>query len=753
MDLELIAKHGCTQERLRQIFTAGTVGADTELSEAEKRDAEIRRRWEDRIRNRLNKGQIESLARAELYGAVDLAWDAPPINQESYPLILYAQGRLNQADCVRTLENLQCGSQYIQRDSSGKAAGIDLPRFYEVHCNLVRHFVTRRLAAQMNKYANLWPYFRYEPRVPTMAAKITADIESQRVEEMADAYDYRHHDEQVVRDMLLYGFSVDFVRSAWDCSWQWRIHPDAQSPHTVAEREGVDWINAHPTRLFYDSSEPLARINSDTGPSYIGYWDIVPYGSVHNNADYWNRNTLGYTDDFLNLFSSYPGYFSQYYCTVKVPQPTSQPWLKNDRIGSYSLYNSQDDDAACLIAVYFERVVPKDEGFGDYPFPVWVRFICGGAATAIVFAEYLPSAPAAYCGLNIKDDRRFQLSFAHELMPYQDQMTNLLSQLLQVCRMEQMKILAVNTDVLADETVIRRLREGLAGSDWHSRPHLLEYSGSKMAALGVEMREPLKLIQPQSNPQSIQILFQSMTTLIQLIERLEAMSANEVGQPIVRSEGGVTATEAQLINASTNSVYNYISDAVDNYRAAKKRIIHESLMVMGPDFYETTTLSRYPRSEIVKAGFEVVDLDEANSVFIVRGRRDLLRHSLIYSTRDGNERPINAESARTLVQLLPMLMQLMATGAIGGQGKLVEIINEIFRLLGAGVDLRLEASSEPGQPLPQPGQNEGQAAQQEVEAMRPTLEGMTRVLQQHTDEITSLKGQGQAAAPQFAGVA
>lgn len=744
IDYDILAKCGTTDDRLRQVFTAEMPARPEELTEEEreriKRDIKTREIWETQIRDRLEEHINFSLKNQALYGAVDLAMDAAPINKETYPLVLYAQGKLDQGSCIQALTDLKCAEQYVTKDDKGKEH-IELQAFLETEINIIRSFVKRRKAAQDAKYNSLWPFYPYESRSTSLVGKLRADAWSQRVDIMADQLGYRHHDSQVLRDMLLYCHSVDFVRAAWEREVQWQrkftpgLDTDKVEYEPVVVKEGLNFVNPHPTRIFWDAAYPLSSINNDNGCDYIGYWDIVPYRAAKNNPAYFNKQKINFSTGFVSLLSNYSVYFTQYYDRVTIPETeyAGNPALENDRISNIGRYASNEDDASMLQAVYFAKMVPKDWGIGDYPYPLWVRFIWAGNGT-VVYAEILPSTPAAYCGLDENDSRRVNLSFAMELMPFQDEMTNLVTLLLAVCKQEQIRVYAINKDVLSAEDQ-KKLEAEIKGKNPYTTPLVVFWSFSEKASLGLDIKSPVALVQPQSNPQAISFLFQSIVQLLHLVEQLEAMSPNESGQPIVRGNGGVTATEAAQIQSSTTAVYTSISDAIDEFRAAKKRIIYESYMAKGPPDITVPVINRYPPEIIAKAGFQPWDEDENPGAIptMVKGPRRALMHDYIFTSRDGSNRESNVQTATTLVQLIPLLTNPFVLKSIT-RGKFFEFINEAIRKSGAGVDLNLE---------PDPGEADKPIGEEDETELQQVVARLLGIVEQNSQAIKALQGGGQ----------
>lgn len=750
-NLKILKQMGSTDDLLRQIFTSKPVSreANPNLSqeEADRIDEHvaIRERWESKIQNRLTQHMDFSLKNHHIYSAVDVAWDSPPVTKNLVPLLLYAQGRLDHAQCVKSLENClgkeKC-AKFIKRDEKGEGI-IDIPKFVETHMNLVRSFVTRRLAAQSAKYSNLYPFYKYEPRSTLPADKLKADVLSQRVDQMADDYGYRNHDIQVLRNALLYAYSIDFIASKWDVQYSVtgvEIDGDNKVRETKSsiDREGLQWTTPHPLRTFWDNSSPISAIN--TGDmDYIGYWDIVPYRDLRHVSEFYNQNDITYGETLMDWLSSYAEFFNLYYSktirheqfVTETDESTTGQAADNDRAGNIGRYAGCVEDAGCVIATYFEKVVPADEGFGGYPEPVWVRFLVAGDKT-VIHAEFLPSTPAAYCGYNVKEDRQVNISFAHEVMPFQDQMSNLTTQMLDLAKRSQFVIYQIDEDFF-DETQVEDIRSKINSKNWDMTPMSISVSRSKMSELGVQTEKAVQIIQPTLDPNAFQIVFQSMTNMIQLAERVTAMSANEVGQPIVRGNGGVTATEADQIGQATNNVHGMVSDAFDEFRAAKKRIIYQSLVECHRGDIIVPVLNRYPKNVIAKARFQIsneeehrVAKDDTVSGVTLIGTPESIRHNYIFTSRDGSERANNINAANALIALFGVIKDPMILNAVGKE-KLFEMLNAVFRMMDAGVDLNLEV---------QPGEEDFvNQSDQIIEA----ISKLSELVQVNQQEIAALK--------------
>jgi hypothetical protein len=693
IDFTILEKHGTSDQRLKEIFTAH--GLDdhqlASMDEKERKDHEkkikTREFFESRIRSRQQEGVARNMREYKRNAAADIAWDGPPIQKDMMPLLKYAQNNMGKVEVNREFSELNDGDRFIDSDSGN--ATLNLPKFVQVHCNLVRHFVTRRLAGQSNKYSNLYPFYAYDSRSTDSVGKLRADAVSQRMDIMADEFGHRHHDVQCYRDAFLYSHVVDFVRSAWEQDKHWRKKDGGDDIEEFIEREGVSWVNPHPSRVFYDDAHPLSSINYDNGCQYVGYWDIVRYGEVSQNGMFWNKNAVKHSTYLWDIFNQNAGFFTKYYGTIRPPEMVQDnekdPAGGNDRANQVGQFAGMREDTPILLMQYFEKIIPKEHNIGDYPYPVWVRFITAGDNT-VVHAEIMPSRPAAFLTYNDSDTRADNISFAHELMPYQDAMNNLLNAMVSLIEAECVKVFLINKDAL-DPAVRAHVRKKLEGKDW-AAPLTVEVSNSQLQELGVDLKNVFTIAETRASQQTLESILRGMAQLIGLVEKMIAMSPAELGQPAPRE---ISATEVTQIAQTTTTVFSFISDGIDAWREAKKRIQYESLIACGEQKLIVPVINRYTKEVITKAGFEIYEEQEdTRGPQTIVGTIDNLRHTMVFSSRDGAERPQNVKAAQSLVQLLQLLAGDEAIRAELGKERLFELINEIGRLTGAKFDIKLE---------------------------------------------------------------
>ncbi len=200
-----------------------------------------------------------------------------------------------------------------------------------------------------------------------------------------------------------------------------------------------------------------------------------------------------------------------------------------------------------------------------------------------------------------------------------------------------------------------------------------------------------------------------------------------------------------MINNTTETVYNFISESIDEARAAMKRICYECLITKGSKEVYLPVVNRYTDDVITRAGFRY-NPDEDESMSSIGTRRTIagttsnLVHDYIFTSRDGSERAMNTMSAQNLTQLFQIITQSQVLLPSIPKDKLFEIVNEIFRLSGA-TDLRLQ---------PPPGE-EGEGLEGGGGIPPEAIQQIAQMVQKNQQDIQQIAGvlqQSQGAAQQ-----
>lgn len=680
---DILRETGTTQQRLREVFTC---------EKSDSKDWKIKEKLTDLVRSRVHEGIYHSCKNHSLYLAVDLAWDSLPINKFSIPLLQYAQGKINIQQCATKIEGIdpELADQYTTYDDEGTIKDINLLRLYEVTVNIIRSYITRRVAAQVSRFSNLYPYLKYDARGTDTPSKVRAEVLSQRVEMMTEQFGFRKKFEQAIRSMFMYGYAIMFPSEPWTRKVQWRKDEDGEIESYV-EKEGIHFDLPHPTRTFWDNSEPISAINTDLGPNWIGYWDIVRYSDVRDDAAYWNLDDIAYTNSLHGLVNAYKDFFDYYFDGSVLAFPKKTDWFpfNNDRTSNKGIYAGEDEDKAMFVSTIFMRLNPKAEGLGDYPFDCWLKLVVASDET-IIYAEWMPSLPAIYGGINQNDDRMANCSFAHDLMPFQDQLNNIVYSMLHHMKISMFKIMMVDQDAL-DPDVQEYLQSSLSEDTFYQKPKAVFYSGARAADLGIDTKNILTVVDAsQELSQGISMSLNSLFQLLSLVEKLMILSPQELGQAAERE---ISATEVSEIANTTNAIYAFISQGIDDMRAAAKKIIYEHLVTCSTTEFNVPVKKRFTLSSITEAGLEIEDTgdqDENPKGRNIIGLPSNLIHEYLFTSRDGSERSQNIQAAGALTQLFQQIMSVQPIAESLGKERMFGMLNEIFRMSGAGYDLNLE---------------------------------------------------------------
>lgn len=758
-DLKVLEKMGCTKARLREIFTAPTAPegpAAISLDRLEpprkpKSDGQIRRRFESRIRSRILEGIGTNIRRSRAYQAVDMACDAPPIQREMIPLMLWAQGKINQQQAQKCITqcatptssgtpNPQGADQFFAKNAAGKIT-VNIPRITDFSVDLTKSYVQRRLASLNAQWSNIYPLFKYDPRGVDDIALLRGDVLTQRVDIMADDYGYRHFFGQCRRQMLEYGFSVAFPRCAWDKKTSWRFKKTntgqpTEELESYVVKEGIDFVAPHPSRIAYDLSAPLANLNNDNGPSWILYWDIRRYGDLlDSGADYYNINQIFVSDGWIEIAQLFSEFWYYYFDPKVLAWPSADstdPTLQNDRECHIGRYTSEAPDQGVLTSVVFDKINPLQEGIGRYDGDVWLRMEVAGDCT-VINAEFMPSIPGAYGGINQDDNRLANQSFAMSLLSFQDAASNIVSHMLMQLRSSLVQLWLIDQDSL-DKSVVDDIKANAQNQNWWVDPHVLIYSATKLRELGIlDPKTAFFIVQSQITG-AIQAGLTALGQLLNLCDRLIILSPNEQGQPNPRE---VSAREVSEVASSVQAINSFINEGPREQVAAVKEMIYESLIVCATESVRVPIEKRYTKEIIEKAGFKIPDtvkVDPEDDLVPVNspvmGNLRDLEYDYYFDSRDGAERVLNSDGAKTLVQLWQFLNSVPGVIQAMGVENLFNYINLIIRMIGAPTNFQLDIPRGTDAKVGGPTDDQASQMAQSAQAMQQAILRIEQVLTQ-----------------------
>lgn len=723
IDMDALKASGLTNNRLRKIFesrpaegtnkkvpaqkkgdTAGVTPMSTiftlqELPENPS-DWDIRCFLETMIRGESLEGQIRCAENFDKIAAMDLAYASIPINPLVPDLMRVAMGYTSLDTCEKEIAGLSAESKknLFERDAKGKATSVNFPKLLNVAHNLVHSLVTRRVAALATEVYQQFPVLKFDPYSNNQTGRCVADIMTQLTEQMAGAYGYRHDYEESIRQASLYTTSIKFKARSWHVEKQTLPTPEpsngAKKTGRVAKpplkrrivREGVQFTLPHPSRTYYDISQPLSKLNNDLGPRWVGHWDVVPIGVIRDDPAYFNKNAIAMDAEMFSLFSTNQAYFSQYYDRISFPAPNGLTAgalsLKNDRVANIGSWAQLHRDVSTVLTQHYKCVIPKKVGLGTYEDPVWLRFVMA-ANTTVVYSEICGSAPASVNSYNASDGLLVSPSFGMQAIQWQQMLTNLLNELVHVQAQGMVRIWALNKNGMKKEE-IEIVTNALKNPDFASLKDIVIHYDSEILSQRGQGTDTItqKITQIRvETATKVSEIFASMVQTLALAERLMFFSPQELGQVSPRT---VTATEMKAVRDTTLGIRDFHLIGVKQQMDADKRIIHDSYMAFGSEDLEVPVAERYSPEVIEAAGFSIVDDGTGkppDGLFTVRGKKLGLLYNYTYTTRNTDDTPPDAAVAQGMAQVYEIISKDPVLSENTTIEQRMELANSLFQLL------------------------------------------------------------------------
>lgn len=773
IDLDVLAEdYELTHENLKKWFSEETKDFDNLPKDQQEKLTTLR----NRIRDRIQYGRDWNLTKHHVYHALDLAWDSP-FKQVSPTLLAALMGteidEKNAGDTAKKLKDWGFDlNQVVEEVPDPKSKGktikrVNVPAFYKVFVPLIRAYVTIRWAAIIND-RRLVPFFKYDPAIDTAQNRMKCEAITSRIEVMSRQIGYFEVMKQCVFQMLHYGVCLQFpVEEWWTEEQVVRKASETKSPKseteknkTVITKEGIRYHTPHPTRMFWDQAHRISTFNTDTGCEFAGYWRILRFRDIHNNQAYWNRDlvplgTANWWDKAYTYFQTV------YQCRLNFPELFAGPAdgsSKDRESGMTNRFYSGVNhlDHTVMLTEYFEKLVPKDNGLGKYPHPVWFRFVVCGDTGTVVYAAPLPYAPVIAYTYDSDELREQNASLSLEILPFQDQFSNLLTQYLLTVQHNLTNLTMIDKDQV-EENVIQQL-ENASAWQWVKRV-FIRFSGRK--AKTSQQSVPNAAVTLNLTPIPEQGIVQAMRVLLDTLERVLVMSSQEVAQAASHEQ---TREEVRNIKQQSSTRLTFTETPVDLAREAWKRQLYSGQMSYGhKEFYAKVPFeTELDKKTIEKLGFTVEDDDgmteddryrDRKVTVKVKDRTAVMLESFA-SSRDGDDRVNNAETATAMATLLRDVVNSPYGGTIGPD-QFIMWANELCRLAGFPRDFKLVNKMPKGESPEQQKESAKKQLMQIVEmveaeiapkimtAMKPILfdlgEGVKQSLQMDVAQSEAIK--------------
>lgn len=541
-----------------------------------------------RLRSRVQAGISYNLENYMTTYLMDLVWDTP--KRSVSPTLLQNLATTGKTDeqLLNILKSFGYDLKSLVQDlekkdeKTGKSKPtLNVPAFMNVTVPLVRAYLTARKARIVNDH-NLDPFIQYKPLINTPDQRLRAEIHTKASEQQARWFNYPNLLDQAVHRMLLYPTGgILMPREDWFTEEQLKKVNGEEKE--VIVREGIRYHCPHPSRVYYDQAYPIRDINTDTGPRWIGYWKVSRFKDIKDNENFYNTDRI--YPGRAEWWQSASNFFATVYstCTLNVAKP-SEDLLKNDVndreswLANNFHYNNSYMDSSVVLVEHYEKINPKRDGLGDYDYDIWARFVMAGDGT-IVYAQPVGYVPGIAFKDNGDDSRLEEVSQGQAMIPYQDQIQNLLVQYLLSVKQNLANLTLVDKNVVEQKWIDKITNWG---ERFFRSLNIIPADLKGLSTLG------------QHNVQSAVTswrfpfldtngILQAIRTVLDLAERVLGFSAQEVGQAATHEQ---TQDEIHLIASSMDNLLRYTSIPVDQAMYAWGNQLYEARMNYGSkDFY------------------------------------------------------------------------------------------------------------------------------------------------------------------------
>lgn len=688
----------------------------------------------DRIRERVDSERQFNMdpKRWHLFALMDQLWSQA--RQQVTPTLLsrLVQNYKTTEDAYNSLKAIGYDmDKLLVETGRNNAKGepikeISSPAFFNILVPLMPAYLQIRRAKLTNE-RNVNPMIKYKPVANTKKNRVKAEVLTSRVDLSCRQYNGIDVLDQSNFQMLLYGYGIAFPRETWHVEKQARSKAKkgedgdqstggdiaADMPDISEERkkeldgcefytvrEGIRRHFPHPSRAYWDKNHNLRTLNTDTGCQYCGYFKAIRFSELKDNkafynldrvtsgADWWTSNTA-----FLNSFMGQcVGNFPNYASIEGYGQTTSddrEAWLA----ANSSYVGAKWDQHAVMVYEHFEKFIPADVGLGSYPYPIWGRFVLAGDGT-IIHAMPLGYRPALVNQDRGNEGLIHDTSLAMKLAPYQDAMSNLLSQYLLAVKQNLTNITLVDKNVIDEDK--RSVLVNLGEKMWRTL-NIFSFDGR---ALQRAQREVTKAIYSHRFPAlDTNSILQSMRTIIDIMERVLQFSSQEVAQAASHEQ---TKQEIDVIQNTSTNILSFTGMAPDEFLMAMGAQEYEA----GMNFWEDDLLLSISRvADVTKKDLKEMgittleDAWEPGEKIAARMYKSALAFDLFVSVAPLHEREIDAQMAQSMATFVRDILTLPDMAKAVGVEQTIMLANEIARRAGI--------------PLPEPIKDTGSRDQNE----------------------------------------
>lgn len=620
------------------------------------------------------------------YAAIDAAYSVS-FNQTTPTLVRNIMSRnLDKAGTIEALKDWGLSESELFLEVKGANGTRELvpnaPVFFAFLIPLVKAYV-QVVLGQIYNERNTSPLLVYKPLKQTNRNRVLCGMLTDIIETISTNYGYAAVLRSAIHQALKYGVMIAFPREEWDCESQ------IIGGKKVTIREGIRYNIPHPTRMAYDLKHPLTTLNSDTGCEWALNWDVLSYGDILDNRDYWNKKSMfAGTNWFL-----YPGarrYFEEVFpCRMSHPCTSWDQPL--DRLQKSSYYTTGNRDQAVFVSHTFMKIIPSAFGLGlyneagkmvkSYDYPVWHRFIMASDDT-VCWANPCAYNPTWFMGYDYDENSDATPSLALDLIPFQDHLGNIISQMILSAKQNLMNCTFYDSNMV-NKTDIERLIN--SGEKMYRSVNFVEFD-SLMRARG-QVNQANAFIPVKFEKQNIVELLQLIPVVLNILERVLGIAAQEAGSSATHQQ---SKEEVIRTGGASKNRRTLTAASIDEGTDAWMRQLY-----YGFDAYGDPKIAAQVDAEIEdveshlrELGFEIIGRGEDK--ILATGHKNVLVKLEGFARRhNGPESPQEKEVAQVMMQTIGTIAGQDDLRRALGPKNLLKLIEQAAILAGAPSDFRL----------------------------------------------------------------
>lgn len=704
IDIAHLKKLGVSSGEWKKIFTIGEADRPKPL-----------KRLYDLLRTDNQEGTRMNLSEWRAHHAVDLAYGVP-FNQTTPTLIHDIMSRnLSLEQTMVALKDYGLSEQEmfltIKADNGTECKQTNAPLLFQILIPIVKAYVQTVLGQIFNE-RNRSPLLPYNPLKQTSRNRIACEIWTDIVQTISTWYGYPQVYKQAIEQMLKYGIMLAFPLEEWHVESQ--VFDYGKGPEKVTMKEGLRYTMPHPSMMSYDLKYPLTTLNTNTGIEFMGHRRIMSYGEILDNKMYWNRTEIFAGTNWFKSPAA-GNYFTEIFpCRTKFPHDhgfgTPASTLREDKAAWYNGSGTQRDDAI-FVTERFRKIIPAHFGLGNYKFPIWARFTMAGDDT-VIWAAPCGYTPGWFMGYDYDQNAARTPSLALDLIPYQDHVGNILSQMVLTAKQNLEDAYFYDTNVI-DKKHIKTF-ENLGERRYRCR-NWIPFDSLKVRMGQFNQKDALFPVQTQQR--SIGELQALIPLALSLLERLLGIAAQESGAQASHQQS--KAEVSTVVGAGKNRRM-LTSSSVDAGEDAWKLQLHAGYTNYGDGGITAQVSSDIEDLDkhLAELGFATVG--KGDDQVLVKGRKTGIRVEGFAASNQGPMQPNEKEIAQAILQGVQTIIGQEDLHKEVGAKQLLKLIEQAVIMAGGPKDFRLQQQKKSPNGQIEPAVM--QAIQQAIQTVLMTVE-------------------------------